>query len=258
MDRKYFFFDIDNTIAVWPDSSIPDSTMETLYELRRRGHHVALNTGRIQVDAKRFADLAQVQDFSADGGHSLTIEGSLLYMEGMDRGACISYLEQLESHGIPWAVTDRNQLSRITPYKRILDWHPDWDVFKTVVDPDFDFHQVENFFKIYAFFLEGEEEEKQIQHFTKKLIRYGEGCILFEPMDKARGVRAFMDFYKEQDYAKAVVFGDGMNDLSMFKPDWFKIAMGNGRDELKERADYVTDDCDKDGIWKACRKFGWI
>ena len=80
-------------------------------------------------------------------------------MEGMDRGSCVSYLEHLESHGIPWAVTDRNQLSRITPYKRILDWHPDWDVFKTVVDPDFDFHQVENFFKIYAFFLEGEEEE---------------------------------------------------------------------------------------------------
>lgn len=258
MNSKYFFFDIDNTIAVWPDSNIPDSTMEALHALRRNGHHVALNTGRIQMDAKRFAALADVHDFVADGGHSLTIEDQLIFMEGMERDKCIAYLEYLEGHHIPWAVTDSNTLSRITPYARILDWHPDWDVFKTIVDPTFDFHRVEHFFKIYAFFLEGEEEKKNIQHFTKKLIRYGEGCILFEPMNKARGVTALMDFYKEYDYSKAVVFGDGMNDLSMFKPEWFKIAMGNGRDELKARADYITDACDRDGIWKACRKFGWI
>lgn len=232
--------------------------MEALHKLRLRGHHIALNTGRIQMDAKRFAALADVHDFVADGGHSLTIEDQLIFMDGMDREKCIAYLEHLEENHIPWAVTDSNTLSRITPYEKILEWHPDWDVFKTIVAPNFDFHTVEHFFKIYAFFLDGEEEGKNIQHFTKKLIRYGEGCILFEPMNKARGVRALMDVYKEKDYSKAVVFGDGMNDLSMFKPEWFKIAMGNGRDELKARADYVTDACDQDGIWKACRKFGWI
>ncbi|MBS6547420.1 MAG: HAD hydrolase family protein [Butyricicoccus pullicaecorum] len=34
--------------------------------------------------------------------------------------------------------------------------------------------------------------------------------------------------------------------------------MGNARPILKEAADYVTDACDKDGIWNACRHFGWI
>lgn len=258
MEKKYFFFDIDNTIAVWPDSHVPDSTQETLHLLAKKGHHVALNTGRIQWDAQRFAEITGVQDFSADGGNSLTIGGEIQYMEGMDRQKCIDYLERLEAHEIPWAVTDRNRLSRITPYASILDWHPDWDVFKTHIDPHFDFHDVEHFFKIYAFFLEGEEEDKEIQHFTQDMIRYGEGCILFEPMDKARGVRGLMDFYGAPDYSQAVVFGDGMNDLSMFKKDWMKIAMGNGRDELKAQADYVTDDCDQDGIWKACKRFGWL
>ena len=34
--------------------------------------------------------------------------------------------------------------------------------------------------------------------------------------------------------------------------------MGNGRDELKARADFVTRDSDNDGIGYALRHFGWI
>lgn len=55
-----------------------------------------------------------------------------------------------------------------------------------------------------------------------------------------------------------VVFGDGYNDVSMFLPQWNSIAMGNAREVLKQRADYVTTNCDDDGIQKACEHFGWI
>ena len=55
-----------------------------------------------------------------------------------------------------------------------------------------------------------------------------------------------------------VVFGDGMNDICMFGQGWLSIAMGNARAALKEKADYITTDVDKDGLWNACRHFGWI
>ncbi|MDU1398147.1 MAG: HAD family hydrolase, partial [Veillonella parvula] len=218
---------------------------------------VALATGRIQVDAKRFAEQAGLTDFVADGGHSITVNNELVSMIGMDRDACIKYLEYLESHNIPWAVTDRNKLGRITPYKEILEWHPNWDVFKTTVDPNFDFHSVEEFYKIYVFFKEGEEEEKDIEHMTHKLIRYGDGCVLYEPMEKALGIRNMLEHFGMKPN-QAVVFGDGYNDLSMFRPEWLNIAMGNARPELKAKADYITTDCDKDGIYNACKHFKWI
>ena len=44
----------------------------------------------------------------------------------------------------------------------------------------------------------------------------------------------------------------------MFDPCWTSIAMGNGKDELKKKATYVTDTNVNDGIEKACRHFGWI
>ena len=158
--EQNFFLLYDNTLAVWPEGKIPNSAQYCIDELQRRGHLVSIATGRIQVDAMRFAEQARITNVVADGGHSITIDGKLVSMIGMNRDMCIQYLEYLESKHIPWAVTDRNKLGRITPYKEILEWHPDWDVFKTVVDPEFDFHSVEDFYKIYVFFKDGEEEEK--------------------------------------------------------------------------------------------------
>ena len=224
MEQKFFFFDIDNTLAVWPEGKIPDSAQYCIDELQRRGHLVSIATGRIQVDAMRFAEQARITNVVADGGHSITIDGNLVSMIGMNREMCIQYLEYLESKHIPWAVTDRNKLGRITPYKEILEWHPDWDVFKTVVDPEFDFHSVEDFYK---------------------------------PMEKALGIRDMIGHFDIKPN-QVVVFGDGYNDLSMFRPEWLNIAMGNARPELKLEADYVTTDCDKDGIYNACKHFGWI
>ena len=257
MERKFFFFDIDNTLAVWPEGKIPESAQYCIDELQRRGHLVSLATGRIQVDAMRFAEQAGIRNVVADGGHSITIDGKLVSMIGMNRDMCIQYLEYLESKHIPWAVTDRNKLGRITPYKEILDWHPGWDVFKTIVEPEFDFHSVDDFYKIYVFFKDGEEEEKDIEHMTHKLIRYGDGCVLYEPMEKALGIKNMISHF-DVNSNQVVVFGDGYNDLSMFRPEWLNIAMGNARDELKLEADYITTDCDKDGIHNACKHFKWI
>ena len=55
-----------------------------------------------------------------------------------------------------------------------------------------------------------------------------------------------------------VVFGDGHNDISMMRQAPISIAMGNAIDALKAKAAYITDDCDKDGIYNACKHFGWI
>ncbi|WP_298705459.1 HAD family hydrolase [uncultured Veillonella sp.] len=257
MEKKFFFFDIDNTLAVWPDGIIPESALDTLRRLEQKGHQVALATGRLQVDASRFAEMAGLTDFVADGGRSGTIENEIRFMEGMDREACVDYIAHLEEKQIYWAITDTNEFVRVTPYKEVIDWHPGWDVMKNIYNPNFDYRQVEHFYKIFAFMTPEEEKAKDVIHMSSDLIRYGENCILFEPMVKGEGIRRMLPYY-EMDPSQVVVFGDGYNDLSMFSPDWFKVAMGNGRDELKAKADYVADDCKHDGIYKACKDLGFI
>ena len=77
MKKIFFSFDVDNTLAVWPDGIIPKSAQMTLDTLKANGHRVALATGRLQIDARRFADMANVHDFVADGGKSVTVNNEI-------------------------------------------------------------------------------------------------------------------------------------------------------------------------------------
>ena len=57
---------------------------------------------------------------------------------------------------------------------------------------------------------------------------------------------------------QTMAFGDGENDITMLKCVGIGVAMGNGKEELKKEADYVTADIDDDGIEKALIHFGVI
>ena len=78
-----------------------------------------------------------------------------------------------------------------------------------------------------------------------------------EPAEKYQGILEMVHLLKG-DEKDIVVFGDGLNDISMIQKAPLGIAMGNAIDEVKEVADFVTKRNDDDGIEYACRHFGWI
>ena len=49
--------------------------------------------------------------------------------------------------------------------------------------------------------------------------------------------------------------GDGENDLSMFNAAGLKIAMGNSVPELKEKADFVTESNNRNGVAEAVERY---
>ncbi|MFP3488979.1 HAD-IIB family hydrolase, partial [Staphylococcus sp. SIMBA_130] len=74
---------------------------------------------------------------------------------------------------------------------------------------------------------------------------------------KAKGIEAMIDhlgFKRENTYA----FGDALNDIEMLKFAGTGVAMGNGYDEVKEVADYITDPVDQNGIQKGLKKVGLL
>lgn len=56
----------------------------------------------------------------------------------------------------------------------------------------------------------------------------------------------------------AIAFGDGPNDMDMIEYAKIGVCMGNGREELKRIADFVTKDIDEDGIEYAMLRLGLI
>lgn len=55
-----------------------------------------------------------------------------------------------------------------------------------------------------------------------------------------------------------MAFGDAENDMDMLQFAGVGIAMGNADDTVKQQADYVTEDIDRDGIDLALRQYGLL
>ena len=92
---------------------------------------------------------------------------------------------------------------------------------------------------------------------TYDIVRSFDSIIELNALGASKG-NALMDLASRLKIAQkdVMIFGDQGNDLSMFSnPDFMKVAMGNAISEIKDKADYVTDDNDHNGIAKALKKF---
>lgn len=74
---------------------------------------------------------------------------------------------------------------------------------------------------------------------------------------KANGIREFIKRYGVER-KDVIVFGDAQNDIEMIKYAGVGIAMGNAYPETKKAADFITDDCEHDGIWNGLKKINLI
>ena len=125
-----------------------------------------------------------------------------------------------------------------------------------IIDPDLDYDQISDIYKIYISIPQEEEHLLTLKD-TVGHLRFVKDYLMFQYDKKDKGIEQMME-HLQAPLEDVVVFGDDYNDLIMFDPRWTSIAMGNACDALKEKASYVTDANVNDGIEKACRHFGWI
>lgn len=57
------------------------------------------------------------------------------------------------------------------------------------------------------------------------------------------------------DKENSICFGDNNNDIEMFNECGYKIAMENGLQELKNKADFITLDNNNDGVYYFIKKY---
>ncbi|MDE5556352.1 MAG: HAD family hydrolase [Ruminococcus sp.] len=69
--------------------------------------------------------------------------------------------------------------------------------------------------------------------------------IFSENASKANGIKYLRNEY---EFDEVICFGDNLNDIKMFSESDIKIAVGNAVPELKEMADFITLENDRDGV----------
>ena len=257
MKKRYLFFDIDGTLVAggYGNDYIPESTREALEQLRHAGHFLCIATGRSQAMAVDYMHELGFENMVSDGGYGITIDGELQDITPLPKDKVVALIRECETKGLPWGIQTDNSDTRLSPDTRFEDFTQDI-YMKTRVVEGLDPEDYEHLYKAYVagFY--------PIEHSLQSLdglpwCRFHKEYFFVEPSDKAYGIRKVMDHFGA-DYADAIVFGDSMNDMSMFIDGWTKVAMGNAIPELKQKADFVTTEVDKDGIHNACLKLGLI
>lgn len=125
-----------------------------------------------------------------------------------------------------------------------------------IIDETLDYDALSAIYKIYIS-IPKEEEERLTLRNTLGHLRFAGNYLMFQYDEKDKGIEHMIERIHGR-IEDVVVFGDDTNDLVMFDKRWCSIAMGNGSEDIKQKADYVTDTNVRDGIQKACQHFHWI
>ena len=257
------FFDIDGTIVDDATQIIPESTTNAIRLLRENGHLPVVNTGRpfAHIDPRvRAMDFGgwvcacgmQVildneylyRDRPAPGWSRKIMElaretGMLLLAEGEEK---LYFDSAVDYSTAPWMECEcaRKRGSGLADLQQTA--HPEFLKFVTQDGPNC---RRERFLSEISNEFDAIDRGGSTLEFVKK------------GNSKARGMERLLEALnvpKEETFA----IGDSTNDLPMFAIAGTTICMGNGMEELKSRADFITGTVLEDGISTALRQFGLI
>ncbi len=271
--RKIIFLDVDGTLIDY-EAKLPASAAKAVDEARANGHKVYICTGCSK------AEIAQRNLCDLDG----MIGGNGAYVEDNDHVVMHQGLSKEEvKHIVDWCnerhlgfYLEANSGMYCNDY--MLEQGPE-TMIKYAQGKGADLTQATvsaNSFVNSFIHLKGEELYREdVNKISFILSQYqdhldskkefptleantwgGKGELaLFGDLGptgitKKHAIEVLLD-YLDADVKDTISFGDAKIDLSMFELCAYNVAMGNGGEEIKEAADYVTTDVNDDGLYNA-------
>lgn len=253
MSYKIVFFDIDGTLLN-TSHTIPPSTCEAIRQLREKGVHVAIATGRSPYHLLPVARELDIDSYVGFNGSYTVYQGEVIRHTPFARET----LERLES------LANGNEhpmvfLSEDSCYANTND-HPhvhESFEFLGLPSPNSRQHYWQEK-PIYQAFLycNPEEEHLYTSGFQEvSYVRWHPKVMDILPLNgsKARGIEAILNHLGLRP-EEAVAFGDGLNDREMLAYVGMGVAMGNAHEQLKPHANLITRHVDEDGIYHGLKQ----
>ncbi|MCI8484524.1 MAG: Cof-type HAD-IIB family hydrolase [Lachnospiraceae bacterium] len=262
--KKAVFFDIDGTI--WDNKQwIPDSTKEAFRLMKEQGHYLFICSGRTRV----FIPDEALMPLGFDGilagcGTYGEFHGNVEFyhqipLEEIQRvneflcGLNAAYILE----GRHFLYLDIQRFAGESPFSVEMEGE-----LRKKMLPVIGNEASLEVSKFCVNYLEKEEHQKALEKEIGKnyTIIYREGNfmeIVPKGFNKATGIREICKTLKI-DHENTYSFGDSTNDLDMLKYTAHSIAMGDGMQQAKDTAEYVTAPLKEDGIYQGCKHYGLI
>ena len=286
-DKKYIFFDIDGTILT-REGKVLDSTKSALKRAQNNGHEIFINTGRCRNIIPDVLEELNFDGMVCGTGAHAEYHGKEIFKHSFSRDQINRVLQITDEHKIPIIMSSDTEC--VAPHKDLpvyvelfsggkikaanfkgLEDIENSPLLKSmrpiVIDDDksgyYDNHPgVSDVIFMNSPFTVDEFNEMVGDDINVGKASFKDpdeysGEITLGNYTKAAGIKSLLENIGA-DYNDAIAVGDGFNDIDMIREAPLSIAMGNSPQEIKDLADYVTDDIYEDGIYNALRHFELI
>jgi Cof subfamily protein (haloacid dehalogenase superfamily) len=261
MEKKLLFIDIDGTLFDNKQDKVHESTLEALEQLKHnKDIYVCIASGRSSQLANEVLDRYPMyfDGYVLVNGQIVMLNDEVIYKNPLKKSFINQFIAECEACDVPYGLVS-NSLSIVSSHhpKVVQSFH-DFKMELPEVAQEKDFN--EEFYQ--GLFFDMRYFEYFVNKFKDEVVfiawHQNEGAdIVPKGSSKAIGMevlRKTLDIKRENIYA----IGDSTNDIEMLEYAQVGIAMGNGKEELKKVADYVTDPIDQDGLRKALKKYQLI
>ena len=273
MSYKLVCIDIDGTLLNHKHK-ITKRTKESLLKAHELGVHIVISTGRMYTDAEYYSNLIGVKSpvIAANGAFIKDKEGGgVIHQVVLGMNLSLKVLEIFRRHGItPYFCTPHKFYYGTMMFKLFyllttafgvrcnkldVEYVGSWNGWqKILVREQEHIVKSEIIYRNPALICEMLKELKQVPslaivHSSKYNIE-----ITRQGVSKGKALEILASRYgiKREEIMS---IGDSENDLSMIEYAGLGIAMGNSSDIVKEKADYITDSNEYEGVANAINQF---
>lgn len=254
--NKIIFLDLDDTL--WRFEQIPSSALVAIEQARKNGHKIFTNTGRSRCECPDSLWDLNFDGYCFSAGSEIYIGKKRVLYQPLDSSVVKKCIHFLNSMNVGFSLEGSDMtFSNAKNKERMKQFHTDNRMGNRFLSfPDISSMSEKDYNQIMKFSVHFEDihqREILLKELPDSLVfttfRHLGGEATDKRFNKATAI-AFVQKYYHNAY-ESVAMGDSENDLPMLNYADISIAMGNGCDEVKEKATYVTDQIDNDGLYKA-------
>ncbi|ELP91439.1 hypothetical protein EIN_155460 [Entamoeba invadens IP1] len=246
---KTFIIDVDGTLASQSRDAVAPIDLAAIQEEKKKGNRVIICTGRSIYETRHILESINHDDILVSTNGGLSVKGDVLYahkyMDSEQSAAILQVVNTEKMNG--YVISSEVSNGKFTEY---------FDDAKT-----FQRRKNSEFVELTVYAKTKEQKDGWIEILKKnvgdKLVVKNSGETIIEivskNVNKGNSLKELDDKKLLGDFL--VYIGDSENDLQAFdfvqKKKGVAVAMGNAFEEVKKKADYVTDDVDHGGVAKA-------
>ena len=273
MTYKMVCIDMDGTL-LGKRKSISEESKKVIKKVNDKGVKVVVTTGRLYNNAAYYSDIIGASDAVIAGNGAVIREkrkDEIIYKSKIDSNICKELLRKAKECGVILHLHTLDRIITNSYFSNLIAKivlpgrkYEDFPIHTETITNSNINEMLEKYdgkvTKCIMFSTSAEKAKvfrKEIEN-IEGIVCYLSGDKSIEinkcGVSKGNAVKALGEYYgiKKEEI---ICIGDNENDISMIEYAGLGIAMGNGIDKLKEKANYITDTNVNDGVRKALEKF---